>query len=47
MGDEIDRIWKGALAASVRYCLSSYLKGLRKPLRTSFRIAGVPAEIRT
>jgi hypothetical protein len=40
MGDEWERIWMEALVVSMRYYLRIFLKGLRKLLRTSFRIAG-------
>jgi hypothetical protein len=40
-------IWKEALLACSMYYAEIFTEGLRKPRKTSLRIANVPAEIRT
>jgi hypothetical protein len=44
---ELERIWKEAVVVYLRYYLGVCLEGLRKPRKSTSRIVGVPAEIRT
>jgi hypothetical protein len=47
MNDELERIWKEQIEASLWYQPDICLKGVRKPQDTWLRIAGVSAKIRT
>jgi hypothetical protein len=47
MNDELDRTWKGAVAAERRYYAGISLEGLTKTTEYTISVAGVPAEIRT
>jgi hypothetical protein len=45
--DELETIWKEMLMASSWYFPRICLEGLRKTMKTSVRMAGVPAKIRS
>jgi hypothetical protein len=45
MVDELERVWKEAVLAQLRYCPGICLEILRKTMKTSVRIVGVPVEI--
>jgi hypothetical protein len=45
MIDELERVWKEAVLAQLRYCPGICLERLRKTTKTSLNIAGVPVEI--
>jgi hypothetical protein len=46
MNDELQRIWKEAVVAKLRYTWALAWRKWRQPWEPSVRIAGVPAEIR-
>jgi hypothetical protein len=45
MVDKLERVWKEAVLAQLRQCPCICLETLRKTMKTTFRIAGVPVEI--
>lgn len=45
--DALERMWKEAYVVWSRYCSGVCLEGLRKPLKSSVRIANIPSEIWT
>jgi hypothetical protein len=45
MVDELERVWKETVLAQLRYCPGICLQRLRKTMKTSVRITGVPVEI--
>lgn len=47
MTDGLQRIWMDAVVVYLRYSLVICLEGLRKSLKSTSKIVGVPAEIRT
>jgi hypothetical protein len=47
MNDEMERMWKEVVMAYLKYYPIISLKRLRKSRRTSVRLIGVSAEIRT
>jgi hypothetical protein len=47
MDDKLKTIWKEMLMASSRFISRICLDGLRKTMKTSVRIAGVPVKIQT
>jgi hypothetical protein len=47
MNNELEKIWKEAVAVHLKYFPEHFLDGLKKTTITSVKIAGVPAEIRT
>lgn len=44
--DELERIWKDAVVAQLRYNAGICLEGLRKSMKTSLRVADVLADTR-
>jgi hypothetical protein len=44
MNDELERMWKEATVVNLRYYPGMWLVGLRKPTKTSVRIASLQAE---
>jgi hypothetical protein len=46
MKDDLARIWEEAVVAQSRYDLGNCVKRLRETMKTSVRLADVPAEIR-
>jgi hypothetical protein len=44
---ELERIWKGGIMAQFRHHLVICLKGLRKTMKSSKRVAGVLVDFRT
>jgi hypothetical protein len=45
VNNELERMWKEAVVAQLRYYPGICLEGLRKTTKTSVRIAGLRAEI--